>query len=61
MGRGEEVEIVGLKQAQMQSLLLSILFCSREDAHTHRSLGSKGQSGVLCKEGQPEPQLEDGG
>lgn len=48
--RGEEVEVAGLKQAQIQSLLLSILFSSREDAHIHR-LKSKEQSDVLCREG----------
>ena len=31
--------------------VLSILFSSRKYAHSHRYLGSKEQSGVLCKEG----------
>lgn len=33
---GQEVEIAGVKQAQMYSLFLNISFSSREYAHIHR-------------------------
>lgn len=34
--REDKIEIVGLKEAQIQAQLLSISFSSEEDAHVHR-------------------------
>ena len=53
--RWEKIEIVGLKEAQIQSWLLSISFSSREDAHAHTQMTRlQGISGMPYKEGATE-------